>query len=214
MITFNRLNPLHSILRYFSFKIIIKYHVLLQNFCFRVIPQTTTARCPSFDPYTILAFLTFGIFLYYLFRTLVDQNATNRRSYTTLSGDRHSSETQRIYSCLQRGYEIWECWYWRLTTQSTKFPRIKIEIKSVQSSVSIHLLPRVKTRSKFAQSVEGEWPNSTELSLTRRNYCVLIDVEVFKTMLKFVVILSFVAVVQSKTNSSIDSVSSVGNEFF
>ncbi|EFX86554.1 hypothetical protein DAPPUDRAFT_236360 [Daphnia pulex] len=82
MITNSRLNSLHFIMRFQ--------------------PGTQDARCSAaFDPYTILALLTFGIFLVYLFSIVFNQLAITARGRKIKGVS--EKETDMIYSCLLRG---------------------------------------------------------------------------------------------------------------
>ncbi len=74
---------------------------------FRFEPRTQDARCSAFDPYTILAFLTFGIFLIYLFSMVFNQLAITARGRTIRGVS--EKQTNMIYSCLLRGHELWGC---------------------------------------------------------------------------------------------------------
>lgn len=70
--------------------------------------RALTARCPSLDPYTVIASLTFGIFLFYLFRVLFPTIGVNQGRRSSLRVKKNA-ETQRIYSCLLRGNALWQC---------------------------------------------------------------------------------------------------------
>lgn len=133
----------------------------------RLAPLTATARCAIFNPYTILALLTFGIFLFYFFRLILEEPVTTKRSRKTFTtDDKQTSQIQRIYSCLMRGRELWDCWN-VINCQKSKLS-VKWTFKRI---IVIFISNQKKGRPGRAQSVRVELSNRTELFFSQVHWC-------------------------------------------